>query len=71
MNKSEHIHVLRCALEWCLKHGVKAAPWSPTGYWQHAGYDGMEIMPPPHLHAELDRASKVVSSSEGKDGDRG
>lgn len=63
-NKSELIHVLRCALEWALTHGVKAESWSQTGYWQQGGSDGMEIMPPAKLHEELDRARRGVLAHE-------
>lgn len=63
MNKSEHIHVLRCALEWALKHGVKAVDFGNTGYWDQSGYDGNEIMPPPKIHEELDRARRCVLST--------
>lgn len=69
MNKSEQIHVLRVALEWALKHGVKAVDWCGTGYWQQAGYDGAEIAPPAEAHIELDRARKVVLSSAARTGE--
>jgi hypothetical protein len=65
MTKSEQIHVLRCALEWCLTHGVKGVSWSTTGYWQSGGGDGREIMPSPEIHVELDRARRVALQAEG------
>jgi len=63
VNKSEQIHELKCALEWCLTHGVKAVSWG-TGYWDQSGYDGSEIMPPPKLHEELDKARGVALASQ-------
>lgn len=44
------------ALVWALQHGVKAADYSVTGYWQCAGPDGREIMPPAVFHQALDEA---------------
>lgn len=71
MNKSEQIHVLRCALEWALTNGVKAIDWNATGYWSYAGggHDGRDIMPPAKIHEELDRARKVALHAAGKAGE--
>lgn len=63
MTKSEQIHTLRCALEWSLKNGVKAVDYSATGFWHHKSGEGSEIMPPAHLHVELDRARGVALQS--------
>lgn len=60
MDKSEQIHILRCALEWSLKYGVKAVDYCSTGYWHHKSGEGSDIMPPAHLHVELDRARDVA-----------
>ena len=51
---------LRGALQWCLEHGVKAVDYSVTGYWQSAGPDGREIMPPASIHLVLDEARERV-----------
>lgn len=62
---------LRGALQWCLEHGVKAVEYSVTGYWQCAGQDGREIMPPACVHIVLDEARQMVMKhrpSPGKNG---
>jgi len=51
---------MACALQWCLEHGVKAVDYSVTGYWQCAGSDGREIMPPAIIHGVLDEARNIV-----------
>lgn len=66
MTQKERIRILSEALQWSLKHGVKAVLWSQTGYWQQAGYDGMEIMPPADLHAELDQARANALRGDSK-----